>query len=316
MSAYHMIPFISQLPEAEQTIWIAALNRALPDERVIHVSEVEQVEKKHCQLAIVANPKAELLAEFENLTWLHSIWAGVEKLMISLADSPIEVVRLIDPRLSSTMAEAALAWTLYLHRDMPRYAKQQQNKHWQQHPHILASERRIGILGLGELGQASAKQLRKNGFQVLGWSRTKKHIANVVTYSDNDGLAEMLSKSDILLCLLPLTPATQGLVDKAILANLPQGSAIINFARGGLIDNDALICALNSKHISHAVLDVFDHEPLAPDSVFWQHPDITVLPHISAPTNQASACDIVAKNIMQYRQTGIIPVCVDKTIGY
>ncbi len=311
-----MIPFISQLPEAEQTAWIAALNRALPNENIVHVSEVKSAEKKHCQLAIVANPKVELLVEFENLTWLHSIWAGVEKLALSLAESPIDIVRLIDPRLSATMAEAALAWTLYLHRDMPRYTKQQQNKHWLQHPHVLASERRIGILGLGELGQASAEQLQRNGFQVMGWSRTKKHVANVLTYSGSNGLTEMASKTDILLCLLPLTPATQGLVNKTLLATLPQGSAIINFARGGLMDNDALICALNSKHISHAVLDVFDHEPLAPDSVFWQHPDITVLPHISAPTNQASACEIVAKNIMQYRQTGQIPVCVDKKIGY
>jgi glyoxylate/hydroxypyruvate reductase A len=100
------------------------------------------------------------------------------------------------------------------------------------------------------------------------------------------------------------------------LAQLPQGSAIINFARGGIINTDDLLEALNSNYISHAVLDVFEHEPLSENSELWQHPDITVLPHISAPTNLNSACDIVAKNILQFRQSGQLPVCVDKKTGY
>ncbi|TWX73495.1 2-hydroxyacid dehydrogenase [Colwellia sp. C1TZA3] len=311
-----MIPFISQLPADEENIWIAALNQALPDENIIAVTELKPADKKHCLLAIVANPNTELLAEFENLTWLHSIWAGVENLMMSLADSPIDVVRLIDPTLSRAMSEAVLAWSLYLHRDMPRYAKQQHNKHWQQHQLVPASERRIGILGLGELGQVSARQLQQNGFKVMGWSRTAKKIPNIGTYSGNSGLAEMVAQSDILVCLLPLTPTTRGMVNKKLLAQLPQGSAVINFARGGIINTDELLNALNSKHLSHAVLDVFDHEPLSIDSGLWQHPDITILPHISAPTNLNSACDIVAKNIISFRATGQIPKSVSKVNGY
>tara|TARA_R110000787_G_scaffold66948_2_gene150132 strand:- start:729 stop:1664 length:936 start_codon:yes stop_codon:yes gene_type:complete len=311
-----MIPFISQLPEDEQFIWIAALNRVLENEKIVHISDVTPAEKKHCTLAIVANPNTALLAEFKNLTWLHSIWAGVENLMLSLADSPIEVVRLIDPTLSKTMAEAVLAWSLYIHRDMPLYAKQQKNKQWQQHRHVPASERRIGILGLGTLGQASAKQLQQNGFKVMGWSRTAKIVANIKTYSSDSGLAEMLVQSDVLVCLLPLTSATRGMVNKELLAQLPQGSAIINFARGGLINTDELLTALNAHHISHAVLDVFEHEPLTADSKLWQHPDVTILPHISAPTNLDSACEIVANNIMAFRATGRIPKAVDKVNGY
>ena len=311
-----MIPFISQLPTDEENTWIAALNQALPDESIIAVTEVKPADKKYCQLAIVANPNTELLAEFENLTWLHSIWAGVENLMMSLANSPIDVVRLIDPTLSRAMSEAVLAWSLYLHRDMPRYAQQQHKKHWQQHKLVPASERRIGILGLGELGQVSARQLQQNGFKVMGWSRTAKKTPNIDTYSGSNGLAEMVVQSDILVCLLPLTPTTRGMVNKKLLAQLPQGSAVINFARGGIINTDELLNALNSKHLSHAVLDVFDHEPLSINSALWQHPDITILPHISAPTNLNSACKIVAKNIISFRATGQIPKSVSKVNGY
>ena len=311
-----MIPFINQLPKHEEIIWLAALNQRLPDENIVSYSEVKSAEKKNVKLAIVANPNTDVLAEFENLIWIHSLWAGVEHLMIALADSPIEVVRLIDPTLSRAMSEAVLAWSLYLHRDMPRYAKQQKNKRWLQHQLVPASERRIGILGLGELGQASAAQLQQNGFNVMGWSRAAKNIASISCYSGEHGLAEMLAQSDILVCLLPLTPATRGMVNKNLLTQLPQGSAIINFARGGIINTDDLLAALNSDHISHAVLDVFEHEPLTVNSVLWQHPDITILPHISAPTNINSACDIVATNIHSFRATGQIPKAVSKINGY
>lgn len=311
-----MIPFISQLPEPEQAIWIAALNQALPNETIVALSNMSAAEKTHCQLAIVANPDISQLAELENLKWLHSVWAGVERLMMALADSAIEVVRLIDPTLSQTMAEAVLAWSLYLHREMPLYAQQQQSKHWQQHPHVLASDRRIGILGLGELGQASAQQLQQNGFKVMGWSRTAKTIENITTYSGAEGLTEMLTQSDILVCLLPLTSATQGLINKALLMQLPKASRVINFARGAIINTPELLQILELGHISHAVLDVFDQEPLSADSILWQHPNITVLPHISAPTNMNSACEIVAKNIQRFRATGEIPPSVDKINGY
>ncbi|AZQ85088.1 glyoxylate/hydroxypyruvate reductase A [Colwellia sp. Arc7-635] len=311
-----MIPFISQLPKVEKTLWISALNNALPNENIVDFNDITPDEKPHCKLAIVANPDTRALTEFKNLIWLHSIWAGVEKLMLSLSDSSIEVVRLTDPMLSKTMAEAVLAWSLYIHRDMPRYAKQQQNSLWQQHPYLPASERRIGILGLGELGQASAEQLQQNGFNVMGWSRTQKRIANISTYCGDEGLAEMASQIDILVCLLPLTPATLGIVNKALLALLPKGSSVINFARGAIINTEELIISLDSGHINHAVLDVFEHEPLSTKSALWQHPDITILPHISAPTNLNSACEIVAKNIITFRATGKIPATVNKTTGY
>lgn len=311
-----MIPFISQLPKHQEAIWLSALNQALPNENIVNFKDIAPAEKKHCQFAIVANPKTEVLAEFEHLTWLQSVWAGVDQLMTALLGSPIEIVRLVDPRLSETMAEAVLAWSLYLHREMPKYAKQQQNKLWQQLPYVSASERRIGVLGLGALGQQSAKQLQNHGFKVMGWSRSAKTLASISTYSGEQGLRQMLAQSDILVCLLPLTAVTHGLINKALLEQLPKGSSLINFARGAIVNTEDLLNALNCEHINHAVLDVFEQEPLLSSSELWQHPNITILPHISAPTTIDTACQIVAKNIAHYRQTGELPRCVDKTIGY
>ncbi|WP_198951690.1 2-hydroxyacid dehydrogenase [Colwellia chukchiensis] len=311
-----MLPFISQLPAQQQTMWLAALRQAMPEEQIVLANSLTRAEKKQCQLAIVANPELASLAAFEQLTWLHSVWAGVEHLMTSLKGSPIAVVRLVDPVLSQTMAQAALAWSLYLHRDMPRYAKQQRNKHWQQWPIVPANERRIGILGLGELGQASATLLQQQGFSVMGWSRSEKKLTNIASFFGDKGLTELLQQSDIVLCLLPLTPATTGLLNKQRLALLPTGAAIINFARGAIVDTQALLDALDNNQLSHAVLDVFEQEPLSQNSGLWLHPDITILPHISAPTNLTSASKIVAKNIRQFRLTGKIPPAVNKEIGY
>lgn len=311
-----MIPFVSQLPINEQVLWLEALNNKLPNETIILADNLPLEQRHFCTLAIVANPNLETLSTFKNLHWLHSVWAGVEHLMASLKSSPIKVVRLVDPMLSQTMQEAVLAWSLYLHRDMPTYAKQQQQSHWQQLPCLNASDRRIGILGLGELGIASAKQLQRHGFEVMGWSRSNKTVTGVTTFNGESALLDMVAKSDILICLLPLTSETKGLINSNLLNAMPKGSSIINFARGAIINNDDLLTALDTKQINHAVLDVFEQEPLPPSSQLWQHADITVLPHISAPTNINTASDIVAKNISYYREAGNLPQCVDKVRGY
>lgn len=312
-----MIPFISELPEQEQFKWIKALNQLLPSEDIVHIKDVPASKYVDCELAIVANPDVTVLSQFQNIKWVHSLWAGVEKLMVSLADSPIEVVRLIDPTLSQTMAEAVLTWSLYLHREIPEYAKQQREKKWFQHDYIPAEQRTIGILGLGELGQVSAAKLAAHGFNVMGWSRTYKPLSNINTFSGKGGLSSMVQQCDIVICLLPLTPETKNVVSKKlVLAAMPNNSAIINFSRGGVINTEDLIEALDNRSIKHAVLDVFDQEPLSKNSNLWHHPHVSVLPHISAPTNLNSACEIVVNNIISFRETGILPKCVDKVNGY
>ena len=145
---------------------------------------------------------------------------------------------MVDPELARTMAEAVLAWTLYLHRDMPAYLAQQQARQWRQLPYIPPSARRIGLLGLGVLGEAAARTLHRAGFTVQGWSRTAEAIdglAGLATFSGSDGLTAMARQTDILVCLLPLTDQTRHLVDAALLQSMPAGSCLINFGRGALV---------------------------------------------------------------------------------
>ncbi|MFS2117197.1 NAD(P)-dependent oxidoreductase, partial [Herbaspirillum frisingense] len=158
--------------------------------------------------------------------------------------------------------------------------------------------------------------LRQARFPVAGWSRSPRQLDGVETFSGMQGLTQLLSRSDILVCLLPLTHDTRGLLDAARLALLPPQAQLINFARGPIIDDGALRQALDAGQLKHAVLDVFATEPLPPASWQWTHPAVTVLPHCSAPTDAATASAIVAGNIRYYRESGVIPANVDLGRGY
>lgn len=311
-----VLPFIANPDYPFTAQWIDALQRAMPDEHVVPLDALDDAARAACKVAIVANPRPEDLRLLPALTWVHSVWAGVERLMRDLADSELSIVRLVDPQLADTMAEAVLAWTLYLHRDMPRYAAQQTRRHWQAHDYVLPQRKTVGLLGLGELGEASARRLLAAGFKVCGWSRSRKAIPGVECYAGAAELPAMLRTTDILVCLLPLTPQTTSLLNAETLACLREGASLINFARGPIVDDDALKAALASGALGHAVLDVFATEPLPADSWQWSDPRVTVLPHISAPTDRETASAIVAGNIRRFREIGEIPRCVDRTQGY
>lgn len=310
------IPFVSTLDETQEGVWLEVLSKAMPDESILPLRKLTENERKMADVAIVANPDPNDLLTLPNLIWVHSVWAGVEKMLQQQEPPRYSIVRLVDPELSRAMTEAVLAWTLFLHRDMPAYARQQSKALWQPLPYFAAKDRTIGLLGLGELGQHAAQALVKQGFQVQGWSRTEKRIEQVCCLFGDDGLEQILEQSDILVCLLPLTSTTEGLLGSDNLAKIKPGAQLINFARGKIIDEDALLYELNTGRIKHAVLDVFQYEPLPRSHPFWTHPNITVLPHISAPTTPQSASQIVAQNIRNYRHLSLLPKTVDTQLGY
>ncbi|EJM98640.1 glyoxylate/hydroxypyruvate reductase A [Herbaspirillum sp. YR522] len=316
MSQAAPIVFVSREDASHAADWVQALQQAMPGERIVPFDQLDEAARQQCQIAVVANPDPQRLRALPRLRWVHSVWAGVERLAPELRDSGLKLTRLVDPRLSSTMAEAVLAWTLYLHRDMPLYAQRQRFRVWQAEQYVLPEQRTVGILGLGTLGEAAARALLAARFKVCGWSRTARSIDGVQTYDGQQGLAEMLGQTDILVCLLPLTADTRGLLDAARLALLPPQAQLINFARGPIIDDAALCDALDSARLRHAVLDVFATEPLPPDQWQWTHPSVTVLPHCSAPTNRETASAIVASNVRRFRETGEIAANVDLERGY
>ncbi|MFZ6657916.1 2-hydroxyacid dehydrogenase [Undibacterium sp. TJN19] len=311
-----VIPFIAAHGYPHTQAWIAALQLALPDEHIVAFDELTEEARAACQVAIVANPDPADLKQLPQLVWIHSVWAGVERLVADLGNTDLKIVRLVDPQLASTMAEAVLAWTLYLHREIPAYARQQAQKLWQARDYVRPEERTISLLGLGALGEAAANRLLQSGFKVCGWSRKPKTIANIECFTGEHGLPAMLAKTDILVCLLPLTTDTKGLINAQMLAGLPTGASLINFARGAIVNAADLHVVLDNGHLAHAVLDVFETEPLPVADWQWQHPQVSVLPHCAAPTDRTTASRIVAENIRRYRDTGELPQTVDVARGY
>lgn len=308
-----VIPFVSNIDAAFQKAWLQHLRAALPNYQILPFDDLQS--PTGIEVAIVANPDPGQIAQLPDLKWVQSLWAGVEKLVQTLP-SDITIVRMTDPQLAKTMAEAVLTMTLYLHRSLPRYAAQQSAKLWEQHPVVLPEERIVGVLGLGALGCAACNTLAHHGFSVQGWSRTPKSISGVRCYSGKDGLEEFLDHTDILIVLLPLTNETQGLLNRERLSRMKRGSYVINFARAQIIEIDALLKLLNSGHLSHAVLDVFETEPLPDDDRLWKCGNLTILPHISAPTNMKTASKIAADNILLHFEAGQMPSGVDREQGY
>lgn len=311
------ITLVTRLSEAEEMAWCERLRTVLPGETVMRLCDLSPEARARAEIAIVANPDPADLAALPQLRWVHSLWAGVERLVAELPDGfRPPLVRLVDPELARTMAEAVLAWTYYLFRDMPAYARQQRAHDWHQHVYRRPETVTVGILGLGALGAAAAGRLLGAGFRVAGWSRSPKALPGVACLSGDSGLRDLLAQSDILVCLLPLTAETRGLLNAERLALLPRGAQLINFGRGPIVDTGALLGALGSGALGHAVLDVFEREPLDQASPLWDHPGVTVLPHVSAPTDPESAALIVAGNIRRWRETGTLPATVDFVRGY
>lgn len=311
-----MIALVTRMPDEAEQLWLKALSETMPGETIVPFRQIDERSRSGIDIAIVANPAPADIALLPRLKWIHSLWAGVERMVAELGESRVPIVRLVDPQLSSTMAEAVLAWTYYLFRDMPAYARLQRQHVWQQLAYRRPQQVTIGLLGLGALGAASADRLTQAGFNVIGWSRSAKTLEGVETFDGESGLNEVLSRSEILVCLLPLTEDTRGLLNAERLSQLPKGASLINFARGPIVVADDLLNALDAEELKHAVLDVFDVEPLPAQAAYWDHPCVTVLPHISAPTDRETAAAIVATNIRTYRDTGELPPTVDLVRGY
>jgi glyoxylate/hydroxypyruvate reductase len=311
-----LIALVTRLNQVEEDAWLAALTAAMPNERLAPFRTLDRAQRHDVEIAIVANPDPADVAALPNLALIQSLWAGVERLVSELGPSVPPIVRMVDPEMARTMSEAVLAWTYYIQRDMPTYARQQRERIWRQLPYRKPSDMTVGLLGLGALGAASAQRLTKAGFRVVGWSRSPKKLPDVEAFSGEEGLAAVLSMSDVVVCLMPLTSKTRGLLDARRLAAIKRGAALINFARGPIVVAPDLLATLDSGGLSHAVLDVFDEEPLPAASPFWARPDVTVLPHISAPTDDQTAARVVADNVGRFRRGEPITGVIDASRGY
>jgi glyoxylate/hydroxypyruvate reductase A len=273
-------------------------------------------DKEDIEVALAWKPAPGLLASLPNLKLIVSLGMGVDHLLSDDKLPDVPITRIMDDGLIGQMSEYALYWALRHHRDIDKYAASQRAKTWKVEDFVDTIHRRIGILGLGTIGQDTAKKFAALGFPVAGWSRTAKSLPDIETFHGKDGFTRLLAQSDILVNVLPLTRDTRGILDDKAFAALPKDAYFINMARGGHVVDQALLAALDSGHLSGAVLDVFNQEPLPAGHAYWTHPKVHVTPHIAGATNPRTASPGVIENIKRLQSGGALLHRIDPKTGY
>ncbi len=308
--------FSSKGDDAE--LWRQALVAELPDlDFRVWTPDGENIgDPGDIEFALVWGPKRGAFKEFPNLKAIFSLGAGVDHLDGRDLPEAVPVVRLVDPGLTRGMREYVIYWTLHYHRRFAEYADSTAAGVWRQLPQADTRNRRVGIMGLGILGLDAAAHLRALEFDVAGWSRSAKTLDGIECFHGADGLAAFLGGIEILICLLPLTPETEGIINADTLSQLPKGAVVINAARGPHVVDEDLIQALDSGHMAAATLDVFHTEPLAAGHPFWAHPNINLTPHAASLTVPETAARPVAENIRRIRAGKPPRPIVDFEAGY
>jgi glyoxylate/hydroxypyruvate reductase A len=299
----------------EWTAWGPALAAALPGEQLLR--EPDESQRADIDVALVANPPVGALQGLPRLRFIQSLWAGVDRLLLDASvPSAVPLARMVDPSMNTTMAETALWAVLGLHRGFFHYAAQQRAAQWQQRVLRRADEIHVAVLGLGQMGRTAAQSIAHHGYRVAGWSANPAMIDGVATSNGDAALHAVLAAAHIVVNLLPLTPSTRGLFNASTLVQMRPGASLVNLARGAHVVDADLMAALDSGHLQHAVLDVFNTEPLPADHPYWRHDRVTVLPHVAAQTDPRSAALIAADNVRAFRAGRAPSHLVDRTRGY
>jgi glyoxylate/hydroxypyruvate reductase len=298
-------------------MWTVPLAQMAPD-LIVKVHGTDQYDPKSIDYALSFRPPPGLLATFPNLRVVFSLGAGVESFLNDPAyPRNVPLTRFVDHTLSRDMAQYCVMHTLIHYRRQRYFDVLQQEHKWRQSvPKQRPEETRVGILGLGEIGTMIAERIRDLDFAMAGWSRKKKDVKGVESFAGSDQLKPFLARSDILICVLPLTPDTRHILNKDTFAMLPKNAFVINVARGGHLKEDDLIAAIDSGHLSGAALDVFETEPLPEDSPIWSHPKITMTPHVAAISDPRAMAKVAVDGIKAFESGRPLENVVDFKRGY
>ncbi len=293
--------------------WTTELRRNDPDLDLRIWPDVGRVED--ITYAIVARPPAGELARYPNLKAIFSMWAGVEDLLSDSRLNHLPIVRMTEPGLTDGIVVYVVHHVIGIHMHVSCY----QPRAWEHPFHSNYKAPRntcVGILGLGVLGRACAAALVQLGFEVVGYSASRKELPNVQSFAGPDELGQFLGRTDILVDLLPRTVETDNFLNQETLAQLPRGAYVINAGRGESIDDDALLAAVRSGHIAGAVLDVFRTEPLPDDHPYWDEPNVTVTPHCASKPDPATASAVILEKMQKMKRGEPVEGVVDRTRNY
>ncbi|MEO7494666.1 MAG: glyoxylate/hydroxypyruvate reductase A [Massilia sp.] len=261
-------------------------------------------------------PPDDLASRFPNLEVLFSTGAGTDHFDYALIPATLPVVRMVEPGIVNGMVEYVMLAVLSIHRDWRSYNDQQRAGEWKVQRVVPASSRRVGVLGLGVLGRAVLASLTSLGFSCAGWSRSAQQIDAVDCYAGEEGLQQFLARTDILICLLPLTDSTRHILARPLFERLSHGATVINVGRGGHLVQQDLLDALDQGKLANAILDVCEPEPLPTDHPFWRHPKVMLTPHIASMTQPETAVEAVIDNLRRHREGLPMTGLVDRTRGY
>jgi glyoxylate/hydroxypyruvate reductase A len=258
----------------------------------------------------------EFLAALPRLKVLFSSGAGVDHVDFSAVPTHVPIARMVEPGIINGMVEYVSLAVLALHRDFFDYVAAKASRSWNTLEVPPASSRTIGVMGMGVLGRAVLERLAAYGFRLRGWNRSLRAMHGVQSFAGAEQLQPFLAGCDVLVCLLPLTPATRGILNRELFAMLPANAALINVGRGPhLVDAD-LIEALDSGRLSRAILDVTDPEPLPPEHPFWTHPRVFLTPHVASMTQPESAAPILLENLRRHQRGEPLLHVIDRSSGY
>ena len=291
------------------------LRKALGEAGLGHATLSTEMDPSEVEYIVYApNSDVQDFREFPRLKAVLNLWAGVED-VVGNKTLTVPLARMVDPGLEEGMVEWVTGHVLRHHLGLDTFI-QGQDGHWRLGGPPLARDRKVTILGLGTLGTACARVLADLNFQLSGWARGEKSVEGVTCHAGDAGLSAALEGAEIVVLLLPDTAATQNILNADRIALLARGAVVLNPGRGPLIDDAALVSALDSGQLSHATLDTFREEPLPPEHPFWSHPGITVTPHIASETRPSSAARVIAENIRRGEAGEPFQHLVDRNAGY